>query len=317
MPSSTSSSSNYSANKHIALLLTLLVLFVAALEIGTRRVAGPSSRIERRVLGEFHASEALRPGPPGGPKTALVVGNSLLLFGLDMDALQSQVGANWRTQRFVIESTAFTDWYFGLRRLFAEGTRPDAVLLVLAPLDFAHNGTRGDYTARYLMRPADLPQLISAAHVHPTVGSGYLLARYSYFYALRAELRKQVSLAIFPGLRQMLAMLVPKRGESEPGAGASTKLEAMLGERAAALAELSRTSGVPITVVLPPSGADPKIAPEEQRVLNALGKAGVPASLPWSSAQTVEALYSDGFHLNDEGRRQFTSRFAAMMQSFH
>jgi len=308
MPLSTSSSNPRSANGAIALLLASLLVWLVVVESGARLLVNPASKVQRRVEGERVAALALRRGAAQRQRTLLLVGNSLLLEGVDVPDLVRMTQHRWLIQRFVVENTSYLDWHFGLRRLFEEGSHPDVALLMLSPGNFSASTTRGDYFARYLMRTNDLPAVMQTAQLHPTIGSGLLLARYSVFYALRSEFRKQVSLRMIPGLERLLGKFARYTGAA--GAGTAATRSELLRKRADEIAELSRDYSVPIHLVIPPSGSSPLLALDEKAVLDAVARSGMQGILPLPSSDTQPDQFADGFHLNENGRAAFTSKLA-------
>ena len=86
---------------------------------------------------EYQAAIHLRKTPGSKTKHILILGNSLVGQGIDFGALQQTLPPDWKAHRFWIYNTYYTDWYFGLRRLFAEGSRPDVVAIL------QHESSRG------------------------------------------------------------------------------------------------------------------------------------------------------------------------------
>src|SRR5581483_955276 len=119
-----------SFNAGIFWLLALLVILCLGVEVGTRCEFARVSRIQDRISGEKEAFLALRPGTAGSPRNVVLVGNSLLLAGVDIPLLNTLSSGGFSYSRLVIEQTQYADWFFGLRRLLSEGARPDAVVLV-------------------------------------------------------------------------------------------------------------------------------------------------------------------------------------------
>src|SRR5271168_369303 len=128
MPSFTSSSEELAAAPRyaqpicaaVAIFVLLLCAFEAATRVGFTRV----SAIESRTYTEYRGALAVR-----GSKSVLLLGNSLLLEGVDLDRLRALLQPEMTPRRFVIEQTNFPDWYYGIRRLLAEGSRPDRIVL--------------------------------------------------------------------------------------------------------------------------------------------------------------------------------------------
>src|SRR5690349_5994808 len=166
MPSSISSSEMRSApayprdrrrrvsRAHIFAILATLLGCCAGIEAGTRFLLARLSRIEHRVMNEHASAVQLQ---PTSSSPILLVGDSLLLMDVDMNALIRTAPPGLHFQRFSIEQTFYLDWLFGLRRIFSEGVRPTAVILCMAPNSFVSTASRGDYTAYHLLGLRDIP----------------------------------------------------------------------------------------------------------------------------------------------------------------
>jgi hypothetical protein len=127
MPLSTSSSDGVdgmpsarrpmSARTGLSALLTGLVIILLGLELGSPLILTRFSRIERREESENQVARTLHPLTPDGRPTVLLVGNSLLIEGVQIDSLRDSLAAQCAVSRFGIEQAQYLDWYFGLRRL--------------------------------------------------------------------------------------------------------------------------------------------------------------------------------------------------------
>lgn len=309
MPSSISNSDRRAANPAIAAFLALAVCLVAGTELVTRFIINPRSAIQRRVEAERSAALALRPASPGQPRTLLLAGNSLLLHSVDIDLLNRQLQPEARATRFVIESTFYWDWYFGLQRLLDEGARPDRIIVVLSPYQILSVDLRNDYFAYYLMRAHDIVPVAHSASLHPTVASQLLFARFSLFYGIRNEVRKHLLTSLLPGLEQFAAMLTAHAAAPTPLPGAEQQLR----RRIQGLQALSRRYSLPISVLVPPSGSSAAIRSFDPIVARLAAESpAIFAALP--SSETVPSEYFDGFHTNAQGRQRHTLALAAALR---
>lgn len=130
------STSNFKtpSGRHVFLLLLTCALVCALIEAGTAFEFERISRIEQRREKEYQG--ALEMHSAEHATSVLVAGNSLLLEGVDFPQLQQDVGPEFSLRRLVVEGTFYLDWYYGLRRMFASGARPNVVVLVLNPTSF-------------------------------------------------------------------------------------------------------------------------------------------------------------------------------------
>src|SRR6185295_4653700 len=117
MPSFTSSSESATARKRPGLnraawlLIGVAILIYGGAEAGARLGFSRISKLHHRIMTEQQAALAIRPAPSGSPPTLLVVGNSLLLEGLDFPRFTKEVSPRFQASRFVVEGTAYNDWY--------------------------------------------------------------------------------------------------------------------------------------------------------------------------------------------------------------
>ena len=88
------------------------------------------SRIQRRTVEEYRLAQTIG-ADTCGRKHVLLVGNSLLDEDVRFDRVRDALADRWDARRFVIEQTFYYDWYYGLKRLFREGARPDVVIVML------------------------------------------------------------------------------------------------------------------------------------------------------------------------------------------
>src|SRR5207247_4039853 len=114
-----------------------------------------------------------------------VLGNSLLLDGVNVPLLKASTEAKIVPVPYFVLATLYYDWYYGLKRLFAEGMRPRYVLIGLSPNQFASFYTRGNYSARYLFQRSDLLEVARKTQMDRTTASGFVVAHFSEFYSTR------------------------------------------------------------------------------------------------------------------------------------
>ena len=106
-------------------------------------------------------------------------GNSLLLEGLDLPRAQQALASRYSVSRFVVEQTQYLDWYYGIRRLLAEGARPSILVMTLPTGHLISDGTRGEYFAHYQMQAGDIVEVARAANLDMTTASNFWFANWS------------------------------------------------------------------------------------------------------------------------------------------
>jgi hypothetical protein len=256
------------------------------------------SRIQRRMVLEHQ--EALAPRPPAPRQSVLFVGNSLLVEGVEFDVVHASLAPKWDARRFVVEQTAFNDWYYGLRRLFEEGARPDLVVITMTPTDWITDDLRGDYAAYYLMTAGDAARATVALRMHPTQAASFVLASLSHFWATRAEVRNVMLGHLMPDLADLMvySSVVDRRPLREDA------VERVGYERMARCRDLAVGYGAHVAALVPPV-----LYPIDGAA--ALARAGKRAHVhvfaPVASGSYTREFYRDaGFHLNVRGAHAFT-----------
>ena len=165
-----------------------------------------ASKIQRRMVDEYRMARTIGIGPAGGRTHVLFVGNSLLDEDVRFDRLQDAVAPQWDARRFVVEQTFYYDWYYGLKRLFAEGARPDIVVLMLSTRQWVRTEMRGDYSAYYLLSTRDVADAARDLNLSATQTSSLAFANISKFWAARAEMRNFVIGHLMPDLGRLMEL---------------------------------------------------------------------------------------------------------------
>jgi hypothetical protein len=284
-------------------VFTLLALVEAVSVVGFDR----TSQVQRRELSERRALLGVRDPEVSDDPHVAVLGNSLMLEGVDVSQLRAKIGPMYIPVPYFVLATNYYDWFFGLKRLFAEGMRPRYVLLGLSPNQLAAPGTRGDYSARYLFQQSDLIEVVRETHMDATTASGFLLAHYSEYYSTREATRGFVMIRVLPSVGELFHNLSGAFRDPEINAAV---LEALAADRLTALDRLCRANGSHFILVVPPSyqkGAD---------VIGRVGhERGVTVLLPVAENEFDASYYqSDGVHLNGKGSQMFTTRLAASLR---
>lgn len=290
------------SRRHIALLLALILLFGAGVETVVRLGLGRISRIQRRTQGEYAAATRT-----AGPASVLLVGNSLLGEGVDMDDLRRRVGPDVDVHRFFVDATIYYDWLYGLRHLFHQGARPRAVVVFMSGRQWLTTAVRGEVTAGLMFDRRDVPRIAADVRLDHTQASNLLFATFSQYYANRMDVRKWLLGMIVPGLQQLGEKLRPPSPPLPP----DDEIVQRALPRIEALRDLCAAHGARLVLVVPPTPAPHSGA---TAIAAAGARAGVDAWLPIDEHQLGIENYSDGFHLNARGRAQFTAALAPLMK---
>jgi hypothetical protein len=319
MPSSTSSSeradglpiaatgSPMSATKGIIALLLGLAIFLLGLETASPRILTRLSRIERRVEDETRAVRTLRAFTADGRPTVLLTGNSLLIEGVQIDALRDDLATQCAVSRLAIEQTHYLDWYFGLRRLLEQGSHPSVIILTLATDQVASRFTLGESFAHRQMSARDFPLVVREAKLDRTTASTYFFAHWSNWLADKGFIRQDVLILLVPNFRDLAARIA----DHSPHVDDPSVLLGMVQQRLPELHDLSETYGVKIVLLVPPT-----LHQDHSQEVQELGeKAGVPVWVPVPPGDFPRDLFRDGFHLNRQGSQIFTERLAEQIRA--
>jgi hypothetical protein len=296
----------WSARTGFIVLVVGLALILLAFELGSPIVLDHLSRTEHRVEVELKAARALRPTTSDGRPTVLLAGNSLLLEGVQLDTLHDELAPKYEVSRLGIEQTHFLDWYFGLRRLLQEGARPSAIVLALGTDQLASKFTLGEEFAHRQMSARDLPLAIQETNLDRTTASTYFFAHWSNWLADKGVIRQRVLIILVPNFRALAGRI------ADHGAHIHEQevLVGMAKKRLPELAELSRTYGVKIVLMVPPT-----LREDYSRDIQQVGaEVGVPVWVLSPPGEYPRSLYSDGYHLNQQGSSDYTSRLAEQIR---
>ena len=304
MPSSTSSFRFRRRPLHRFAIVSLLgVVSLAALGLeglsrfGLKRFSGFHQRFEGErdvVLSELRPHLAA----PG----LLMVGNSLLLEGVNFKDLHNALAPEVRAYRYLIIQTGFYDWYYGLDRLFKQGIRPQYVVLGLSPRQLVQSNIRGDYTAHYLF---DLPGILDYSrreHLTPTQTSTLAFANVSALYATRSETRITIMERLLPAYGTALQNLASGANPSP-----TPKQIAQAGvEHLKLLKDLCADYGAEAIFVLPPA-----MNPMDDEVREAGQEAGITVLTPAHFLSGDRSQFGpDAVHLHKLSRPVFTTALA-------
>ncbi len=255
------------------------------------------SKIHGRILREGRAAEQVRGAPRGQPETVIFVANSLFLEGVDFPKLRTQTSGKLDASRYIVEGTAYYDWYYGLRRLFRSGMRPDAVVLCLNPPHLLSDSIRGDFSARFLFDAVDIWPVSRDTRANLSATSGLYLAHFSNFYATRNVLRSVFTGKVAPAVGVMWSTSIFSDAIARPDSEAIPVMR----ERLVALKRLCEDNGARFSFLIPPTRQLGDTA-----IVAAGKQAGVLVMRPVPNYSLGTEYYQDGFHLNTRGAELFT-----------
>lgn len=278
------------------------VLFIG-LEISADYLLKHDSATYARVSQQYEQALTARPAPTGEPASVLMVGNSLLLHGVQLDRLRELTSDRMRVYPVFLEATGYYDWLYGLRGLFRRGARPDVVVLGVGVNYFLENGVREDYAPMMFFNARDTLAVASDLQLDHTAASNLLLAHSSTFWDTRSAIRTQILNHVVPHLQDLFSLINPR--PSVPG---GREFETLADPRLRKLRELCEANGAKLILLVPPTlSSDGAIS----KMARAARSEGVDVSVPIDPEALSERFYlKDGMHLNRDGAVLFTSALA-------
>jgi len=302
MHSSTSGSKS-GALAYVKALVGVCVILIIGLEIFSDYLLKHDSATYTRISQQYAQALKIRPAEPGEPASVLMVGNSLLLHGVQVDRLRELTSERLRIYPIFLEQTGYYDWLYGLQRLFREGSRPDVVVVGVGVNYFLENSVRQDYVPMMFLGSRDTLAVATDLHLDRTATSNLFLAHSSIFWDTRSAIRTQALNRVIPHLQDLFSLINPKLSVPEGPAFA-----AIANPRLQRLRELCDAYNVKLILLVPPTLSSESAVAEMARAARA---SGVDVSVPLDPEDLSAEFYQqDGMHLNREGAVLFTSALA-------
>jgi len=302
MPSSIFDS-KYTALAYAKVLVGICAILMIAVEITSVYLLKHDSATYARISRQYDEAAKMHPARPGDPPSVLMVGNSLLLHGVELDRLQALTSSRMRIYPIFLEATGYYDWLYGLRRLFRQGARPQVVVVGVGVNYFLENGVRQDYAPMLFFDARDALAVASDLHLDRTATSNLLLAHSSTFWDTRSAIRTQVLGHVVPHLEDLFLLVHPR-----PGIPEGRAFEEIAIPRLQRMHELCEAHGAKLILLVPPTLSSESAV---NQMAYAAHKVGVDISVPIDPAALSAKFYQrDGMHLNPEGAVLFTSALA-------
>ncbi len=272
---------------------------LVVIEISSIFLAKHYSQTYARVSRQYAEAVKMRPAPSGEPTSVLMVGNSFLLRGLDVDRLRDLTSRTLRIYPIFLEGTGYYDWLYGLRHLFRDGARPQVVVIGLEVNTSLENGV-WDESPKMILAARDVVGVASDLGLDRTATSDLLLAHYSTFWEKRSFIRRQILVRTVPHFDELFPFIRFHPQDVE--------FESIAMPRLRNLRELCEAHGAKLILLIPPT---PSSEGAVHRMAIASQKVGVEALVPIDpSALSAKFYQRDAIHLNSEGAARFTSAVA-------
>lgn len=284
-------------------LIAVCAILVIAFELSAAYLLEHYSATYTRITRQYEEALKTRPPRAGEPPSVLMVGNSLLLHGVELDRLRALTSSTMHIYPIFLEATGYYDWLYGLRRLFRQGARPQVVIVGVGVNYFLKNGVRQDYAPMLFFDAKDTLALASDLHLDRTATSNLLLGHSSIFWDTRSAIRTQILDHMVPHLADLFLLVNQK-----PAVPESPEFEEVSILRLRRLRELCEANGAKLILLVPPTLSSENAV---NKMAYAAHAAGVDVSVPIDPDVLSARYYQrDGMHLNSEGALLFTSALA-------
>jgi lysophospholipase L1-like esterase len=305
MPSSISSSKP-GVLFYAKLLVGICAFLIVAFEFLSDFLLKHHSETYARVSRQYAEAVKMRPAKPGEPTSVLIIGNSLLLEGVDVDRLKELTSSQMHIYPIFLEATGYYDWFYGLQRLFREGAKPQVVVLGVGVNSFLANSVRQDYVPLMLFDLRGSVDVASDLKMDRTATSNLMLAHSSVFWDTRTVLRTQILRHAVPHYTELVLLLKP-----QPAIPPPQQFQTTANSRLERLRELCEAHGAKLIILFPPT---PSSEDAVWQMTLASWKVGVDTLVPIDpTALSVKYYQPDELHLNSEGAQLFTSALATFL----
>jgi hypothetical protein len=284
-------------------LAAICAVLILVFEIASVYLLNHRSATYARISRQYVEALGIRPAGAGEPPSVLMVGNSLLLHGVQVNRLQEMTSSSMRIYPIFLEATGYYDWLYALHGLFLRGARPQVVVLGVGVNYFLENGVRQDYAPMMFFNARDTLAVASDLKLDRTATSSLLLAHSSTFWDTRSAIRMQVLNHMVPHLEDLFSLVNQK-----PSVPQGREFAEMSIPRLQKLRELCEANGARLILLVPPTLDSENAVSQMAATAQA---AGVEVSVPIDPAMLSAKFYQpDGMHLNRDGAVLFTSALA-------
>lgn len=297
------SGSKFTAIAYAKALAAICALLIIVFEISSVYLLNHRSATYARISRQYDEALKMRPGGPGEPPSVLMVGNSLLLHGVQLNRLNELTSSRMHLSPIFLEATGYYDWFYALQGLFRQGARPQVVVVGVGVNYFLENGVRQDYAPMLFFSAKDTLAVASNLNLDRTATSNLLLAHASTFWDTRSPIRMQILSRAIPHLEDLFSLV--NQGPALPEGGEFAQVAIPRLQR---LRELCEAHGAKLILLVPPTLSSVNTVNE---MIDAAHMARVDVSVPIDPAALSAKYYQrDGMHLNADGAVLFTSALA-------
>lgn len=286
-----------------------LLVLCALTEVFAGFVLDRTGATQQRINSQLPVVVSLRQG--GMKPSILIVGNSLMAEGINTHLLNADLQTKYKVAPFFIEATSYYDWYYGLRRLFAQGARPDVVVVSLPAAAFLETQVRPDYFSATLLDRRDILRVARDVHYSRTEMTTLFAGTISRFWGHRGVIRTRALSTIFPDANQLALGLGRLPRPNLTDAQIDDQLQKVATSRVIALGKLCAEYNAQLVVLFPPvsNGND-----HLKTFSDIAAQADARVVVPIPSRTLSPSDYRDGLHLRPELVDTFTDATAHSLE---
>lgn len=288
----------------------MAILLLALMEVGVRIGVPLLNETQRRFHREIQQAQSMRPSRLDAPGQVgvLFVGNSLTFTDVDLDVLGKRGQNQYQVERWAVDDTNFLDWYYGLKRLFRNGARPAIVLVGGKGTHFTTSYFRGHFFSHYVLDWPDLGGALQEVHLSLTQQSDMVFAKGFALLGSREQLYKRAVGLVVPDFAKLAYLFTRSPSSGKPVASMPSDV---LAQRIQRLKDLCEQNGARLVLWVPPT---PFLDPQADLLQEASRKASVEVLRPVADGTLANDVFSDGFHMNAAGARDFTEKFVPHLE---
>ena len=295
-------------SRHLRAILAVCALLLIGLEAASVWMFG---HLGANLTVRRETRDAIRlASTTDAPHSVLIVGNSLVLHGIDEHTLDTTLGPGYEAKKETIVGSGYQDWLYGVPSLLDRGSRPTLIVLGFSPAQLVMDRPPIGRTTRLVWTTKNLAYYTLDRRIGLTAASNLLLQHFSAFFALRDQLRQDSRKLIVPGYAAMSHDFF----DGAPLRPDSTTDVAIAASRLAAMDSTCAAHGVRFVYLLMPTRAQDDAAIEPM-MIEAGKRVNVPVLVPIPNRALLAADQLDGYHLNAAGAAVFSARTGAALRS--
>jgi hypothetical protein len=289
-------------------VIGMVLLALAACELGVRI-------FERRLSVDAKIPALSKRLVEGEGQLVLVLGNSLVRDGVNVDILEAEMRAQGvapiHIERTYMMNTIINDWYYAFKHHFVDtGRLPGALVLCFSNNHLEDASIQRPLVARYYSSPRDIPQIFSEDVPDFDGRIDFLLSVGSASFTHRTNVGRRILDTLIPHYRASAmrinnALTDEARKRSLGYQPTYHRLEEFL--------RMAAGHGVRVVLVAMPVESLYQINPQIKRTAEATGATFIDSRL---AEGLSEESYSDGMHMTSSGAAIYSRSLARQLADY-